>query len=96
MSSRLASASCNSATRRPTLVHPPQIGGLLIAVPGRFGRQEALFLDETVEIGARHRPGVTLVLHEAVHDGDGAASAVLLQLDAFRAGAGCARTRPFP
>src|SRR5262249_20123412 len=36
----------------PDVVHPPQIGDLLIAVAGGFGRQEALFLDETVEIGA--------------------------------------------
>ncbi len=72
----------------PDLVHPPQIGGLLIAVSCRFSRKEALFLDETVQVGACYRPGVTLILHEAVDDGDGAASSILLQLDASQQGWG--------
>src|SRR5262249_52344015 len=70
------------------LVHPPQIGGLLIAVAGGLGGQEALFFDEAVQIGVRHRPGVALVLHEAMHDGDGTASSVFLQLNSSKQGRG--------
>jgi hypothetical protein len=72
----------------PDLVHPPQIGDLLIAVSRGFGREEALFLHETVKIGARHCPGVTLILHETVHDGDRAASSILLQFDSSQKGRG--------
>src|SRR5258707_7317581 len=72
----------------PDLVHAPQIGGLLIAVPGGLGGEEALFLDETVQVSACHRPYVALILHEAVDDGDGAANSVLLELDASEQGRG--------
>src|SRR5262245_38881722 len=47
---------------------------------GSFGGQQALFLDETVEVGARHGPGVALVLDKAVHDRDRATPPVLLKL----------------
>src|SRR5262249_10402726 len=65
----------------PDLLHPAQIGGLLIAMSGSFRGQQALFLDETVEVGARHGPGVALVLDEAVHDRNRATRPVLLKLD---------------
>jgi hypothetical protein len=66
------------------LLDPPHVGALLVAVSGGFGSKQALFLDETVEIGVRHGPGVTLVLHEAVYDRDRAAGAILLDLHASK------------
>ena len=63
----------------PDLLHPPQIGGLFVAVSRRFGRKEALLFDVMIQTGARHGPGVTLIFHETVYDGDRAASSVLFQ-----------------
>ena len=63
------------------LIHPPYVGRFLVAVLCRFGRQQASLFDETIEISAGDRPGVALVLDEAMHDSDGAAGSLLLQLD---------------
>src|SRR5262249_56975076 len=65
-----------------------EVGGLVMVWPGGLGGQEVLSFDETVQVGVRHRPGVALVLHEAVHDGDRAASSIFLQLDSSKQGRG--------
>ena len=57
------------------------VTGLLIGLFGRFGRKQPLLFHVTVEIGAGDGPGVALVLDEAMHDSDGAAGSLLLQLD---------------
>ena len=63
------------------LPHALQIGRQLRAFLGRGRRrQHALIVDEAAEIGAGDRPGVALVLDEAMRDGERAA---LLAFDQF-------------
>ena len=65
------------------LRHVAQIGDLLVALAGMLARrQQTLLLDEAVEIGRGHGPGVALVLHEGVDDGDRAGLVAFDQFDA--------------
>ena len=64
------------------LQHVALIGDLLVAAASRIRTgDQALLVDEPVEIGDRHRPCVALVLDELVHAGDRRALAVVNKLD---------------
>ena len=67
----------------PGLRHVAQIGDLLLALAGVHARrQQALLLDEAIEIGRAHGPEVALIGDEGVNDADGA---VLVAFDQFDA-----------
>ena len=60
-----------------------QIGRQLFAVARVFaGTQQALLLDEAVEIGRSHGPGVALVGDEGMQDADGVSFVAVDQFDA--------------
>src|SRR5205807_9795007 len=61
--------------------HQQLVGGELAALRRVLVRQQALLLDEALEIRAGYRPGLSLRLPEAPHDRDRAAPILLNQLD---------------
>ena len=82
MSSRLASARLHFRDPLAGLRHVALVGDLLVAFAAAAGRgEQALLVDEAVEIGGRHRPRVALVLDELVHARDRRAVAVMHELD---------------
>ncbi len=67
----------------PGLRHITQIGDLFLALAGVYAcRQQALLLDEAIEIGRTHGPEVALIGDEGVNDAD---RALLVALDQFDA-----------
>ena len=78
----------------PGLRHVAQIGDLLLALAGMLARrQQALLVDEAVEIGRGHGPGVALVRDEGVHDADRAAARRPRPVRRCRAAPACWRSR---
>src|ERR1700730_5384863 len=58
-----------------------QISGLLVALSGSLDRQQALLLDEAIEVGIRNGPGIALVLDELMYDGNRAARSAFVQFN---------------
>ena len=67
----------------PGLRHVAQIGDLLVAFAGMLARrQQALLVDEAIEIGRGHGPAVALIFDEGMHDRDRASVVAVDQFDA--------------